>query len=142
MDAGELLTADGRIERRTVSLPNGGGQIDFDFPVTGPAGFLAAKVAALAERNKSKDAYDLVWLLDAWPGGPGALAQEIAEGITTTRPSAVRQMHEQLGAAFATEAHHGPRAYARFVGTNQTTPEERAAHALHAHAAVQVYLAA
>jgi hypothetical protein len=51
-------------------------------------------------------------------------------------------MHEQLGAAFATELHHGPRAYAQFVGTNQATADERATHALHAHAAVQVYLAA
>ena len=52
LDAGELLTADRRIERRTVSLPDGGGQIDFDFPVTGPAGFLAAKVAALGGRQR------------------------------------------------------------------------------------------
>jgi hypothetical protein len=51
-------------------------------------------------------------------------------------------MHQQLGAAFATESHHGPRDYARFVGTNQATADERATHALHAHAAVQVYLAA
>ena len=83
-----------------------------------------------------------MWLLDAWPGGPGALAQQIADGIATTRPSEVGHMHQQLGAAFATESHHGPRAYARFVGTNQATADERATHALHAHAAVQVYLAA
>jgi hypothetical protein len=142
LDAGELLTADRRVERRTVPLPDGGGLIDFDFPVTGPAGFLAAKVAALGDRNKAKDAYDLVWLLDAWPGGPDALAREIKDGIATMLPSAVRHMREQLAAAFATEEHHGPRAYAQFVGTDQATPDERFEHARHAHAAVQVYLAA
>ena len=142
LDAGELLTADRRIERRTVSLPDGGGLIDFDFPVTGPAGFLAAKVAALGDRNKAKDAYDLVWLLDAWPGGPDVLARQITDGIAATMPGAVRHMREQLAAAFATEQHHGPRAYAQFVGTDHATPDERAEHALHAHAAVQVYLAA
>lgn len=141
LDAGELLTADRRIERRTVPLPDGAGLIDFDSPVTGPGGFLAAKVAALGDRNKAKDAYDLVWLLDAWPGGPDVLAHEIADGIGTTLPSAVRRMREQLAAAFATEEHHGPRAYAQFVGTDQATSDERVEHA-HAHAAVQVYLAA
>jgi hypothetical protein len=83
-----------------------------------------------------------VWLLDAWPGGPDALAREVKDGIATTFASAVRHKREQLAAAFATEEHHGPRAYAQCVGTAQATPDERVEHALHAHAAVQVYLAA
>ncbi|HXV94007.1 MAG TPA: nucleotidyl transferase AbiEii/AbiGii toxin family protein [Pseudonocardia sp.] len=141
LDSGELLVADRRTVRRTVALPDRGGLIDFDFPVTGPAGFLAAKAAALGDRDKAKDAYDLVWLMDAWPGGPEALAREIALGVATTLPGAVRRMREQLAAAFATEEHHGARAYARFVGTDQATPDERAALALHAHVAVQAFLA-
>lgn len=141
LDAGELLTAERQIVRRTVSLPDGGGLIEFDFPVTGPAGFLAAKVAALNQRNKTKDAYDLVWLMDAWPGGPQSLAQAIASGVGTSLPTAVRAMHDQLADSFATEDHHGPRAYAKFVGADQATPDESAALALHAHGAVQAYLA-
>lgn len=141
LDAGELLVAERRVARQTVSLPAGGGVIDFDFPVTGPAGFLAAKVSALGDRDKPKDAYDIVWLLDAWPGGPEALAREIDLGMAAAWPEPVRRMRQQLAAAFATEEHHGPRAYANFLATN-ATPDERAALALHAYGAVQVFLVA
>lgn len=141
LDAGELLTADRRLVNRTVPLPNRAGLIDFEFPVTGPSGFLAAKVAALSGRQKDKDAYDLVWLLDAWSGGPAGLADEIAETTAREHPEAIRTMHHQFAAAFATEGHHGPLAYARFVSTGGDL-DERAALALHAHGAVQAYLAA
>jgi hypothetical protein len=140
LDAGELLTSERRLVTRTVPLPNGAGLIDFDFPVTGPAGFLAAKVAALAERNKDKDAYDLVWLLDAWPGGPTALAGEVAATTEQRHPEAVAHLDHQLASAFASEDHHGSRAYARFVGTDQADLDERAELALHAYGAVQAYL--
>lgn len=56
LDAGQLLTDERRLITRTVPLPGGAGLIDFAFPVTGPAGFLAAKAAALSERHKDKDA--------------------------------------------------------------------------------------
>jgi hypothetical protein len=44
---------------------------------TGPAGFLAAKASALKSRDKPKDAYDIVWLLEAWPGGPAQAAAAV-----------------------------------------------------------------
>jgi hypothetical protein len=141
LNSGELLTADRHLRRRTVELPGEGGLIEFDFPVTGPAGFISAKVAALAGRDKAKDAYDLVWLLDAWPGGPEAVATEIAQGVAATLPGAVSRIREQLTTAFASEDHHGPRAHARFVAADQP-PDERIAHAFHAYGAVQAFLAA
>lgn len=140
LDAGELLTAERRLVTRTVPLPEGGGLIDFEFPVTGPAGFLAAKVGALTERNKDKDAYDLVWLLDAWPGGPAAVASEIAAETVPNHPQAISALDDHLATAFASENHHGPLAYARFVGTDEADPDERAELALHAYGAVQAYL--
>lgn len=141
LEAGELLTAERRLVNRTVPLPAGGGLIDFEFPVTGPAGFLSAKVAALSGRQKPKDSYDLVWLLDAWPGGPAGVAEEIAKTTARHHPKAVHTLNDQLAAAFASEEHHGPIAYARFVGTVGNL-DERAALALHAYGAVQAYLAA
>ena len=141
LDAGELLTAERRLVRRTVPLPNEAGLIDFEFPVTGPAGFMAAKVAALAERDKDKDSYDLVWLLDAWSGGPAGVAREIAAETTRRHPEAVSVLNDQLATAFASEDHHGPRAYARFVGPDEADRDERAELALHAYGAVQAYLA-
>ena len=140
LEAGELLTAERRLVTRTVPLPDDAGLIEFEFPVTGPAGFLAAKVAALAGRQKAKDAYDLVWLLDAWPGGPAGVADEIAQTTARQHPDAIRTLNDQLAAAFASEDHHGAVAYARFVSTDGNL-DERAALALHAHGAVQAYLA-
>ncbi|TDQ04990.1 nucleotidyl transferase AbiEii/AbiGii toxin family protein [Labedaea rhizosphaerae] len=141
LNAGELLTAERRLVKRTVPLPGGAGLMDFEFPVTGPAGFMAAKVAALVERNKDKDAYDLVWLLDAWPGGPAGLAQEIAEDAAQRHSAAIGALNDQLAAAFASENHHGSISYARFVGADANL-DQRADLAFHAHGAVQAYLAA
>jgi hypothetical protein len=141
LDAGELLTAERRPVKRTVPLPDGAGLIDFEFPVTGPAGFMAAKTAALAQRHKDKDSYDLIWLLDAWPEGPAGVAQEIAAETARHHPEAIRALNNQLATAFASEDHHGPLAYARFVGTNQADRDERAELSLHAYSAVQAYLA-
>jgi hypothetical protein len=141
LDGGELLTSDRRIVTRTVRLPGDKGLLDFDFPVTGPAGFLAAKVSAVHDRNKDKDSYDLVWLLDAWSGGPGTLAREIVAGTVQAHPAAIHALHTQLAAAFASEDHHGPLAYARFVGAGEVDLEQRAELALHAYGAVQAYLA-
>lgn len=142
LDAGELLTADRRVIRRRVALPDGGGLIDFDFPVTGPAGFVAAKAAALAERSKDKDAYDIVWLLEAWPGGPAAAARDADGAIMRLHAEAIRSMRAKLADAFASEDHHGARAYARFVGSDDVDVDERVGLALHAHAAVHQYLSA
>ena len=48
----------------------------------------------------------------------------------------------QLAESFATEHHHAPRAYAKFMGADLASPNENAALALHAHGAVLDYLAA
>jgi hypothetical protein len=45
----------------------------------GSAAYLAATADALRRRNKNKDAYDIVWLVEAWAGGQVASAQEIKE---------------------------------------------------------------
>ena len=45
-----------------------------DLRVTGPPALLTAKIDALHGRDKPKDAYDIVWLIESWPGGPAAAA--------------------------------------------------------------------
>lgn len=77
LDFGAVISADSRVVEREIRLPEAQGRMTFPFTVTGPLGFLLAKTAALVGRVKHKDAYDIIWLLENWPGGPTALAAEI-----------------------------------------------------------------
>ena len=61
------FSADAQIVERDVALPDSAGIVRQSFRVTGIVGFLVAKVRALVGRDKPKDAYDIVWLLEAWP---------------------------------------------------------------------------
>ena len=86
LDFGAVISADARVIEREVRLPSDQGRMMFPFSVTGPLGFLLAKTAALLGRVKHKDAYDIVWLLENWPGGPAALAHEITQSPAYTFP--------------------------------------------------------
>ncbi len=70
LNAGELLTADFEVIERTVELPQRKGTLDVRLRVTGPLAFLVANVEALNERDKPKDAYDIVWLIEVGQGDP------------------------------------------------------------------------
>jgi hypothetical protein len=77
LSAGRLIDADTREIEVEVVLPGGGGKTRQSIKVVGPAAYLAAKADALRRRNKNKDAYDIVWLVESWNGGQVALAREI-----------------------------------------------------------------
>ena len=61
------------IERRVVASS---GELTYEFPVAGLASWLCLKADAIMRRDKPKDAYDVVWLLDAL--GPDQAAQRVA----------------------------------------------------------------
>lgn len=66
-----------------------------DFRVANLAPFVALKADAYLDRRKPKDAYDLVYVLRWWPGGPGAAAVAVAASPVATDPflaSAVSQV--------------------------------------------------
>lgn len=116
LDAGDLLTRDVEEVTQTVDLPQGRGRYEATVRVTGPLAFLVAKTDALRDRDKPKDAYDIVWLIESWPEGPSAAARAFAQ-----RP-AYRDAHvgaalERLRQMFADASRVGPRSYARFVAT-------------------------
>ncbi|MGH9918075.1 MAG: hypothetical protein ACRD6W_04280, partial [Nitrososphaerales archaeon] len=67
LEAGDLLTTDIEVVSRTFVLPQNKGTIDMELRVTGPLAFLMAKIDALRGRDKPKDAYDIVWLVESWP---------------------------------------------------------------------------
>lgn len=122
LDAGEILTTDVEVVRREVVLPGNKGTITADLRVTGPVAFLVAKSQALvgpSARDKPKDAYDIVWLIESWPGGPSAAAAAFSEraGFVSRE---VAPALDGIGDAFSDTDRVGPRSYARFVaGTRE-----------------------
>jgi hypothetical protein len=115
LEAGSLISADVQVIRREVNLPGGLGKQMMDLRVTGISSFLAAKADALQGRDKPKDAYDIVWLLEAWPGGPAGAAQAVRISPVFGRVEFNRAM-DKLRDQFGDLDRAGARAYARFVG--------------------------
>ena len=121
LDAGNLLTSDTETISRTVTLPDNKGTIEATLRVTGPLGFLAAKAQALLERDKPKDAYDIVWLIENWPGGPRDAAAAFAARAQYNNPTAQTALR-QIADAFAAPDSIGSRSYARFL--SRDAPEQ------------------
>ena len=81
--------------------------------VTGLAGFLLAKVSAAHSRRKSKDWYDLAFvLLHNDLGGPEQAAAAVLARFSDDLTGSVRTALDDLLANFATPAVQGPQAYA------------------------------
>lgn len=117
LEAGDLLTTDVEVISRTFVLPQNKGTIDMELRVTGPLAFLMAKVDALRGRDKPKDAYDIVWLIESWPGGPSSAAVSFAQRPAYRRPEVAGALNA-IGDAFAATDRIGARSYARFVATD------------------------
>ena len=123
LDAGELLTTDVEVIHRSIVLPQNKGTLDMDLRVTGPLAFLTAKIDALRGRDKPKDAYDIVWLIESWPGGPAAAAQSFAQRSTFQRPEVVAAL-QAIRDAFAATDRIGARSYARFLASEPRVEAE------------------
>jgi hypothetical protein len=117
LEAGALLTSDVEEITQTVELPGGRGTHDATLRVTGPLAFLVAKIDALRDRDKPKDAYDIVWLIESWPGGPPAAAEAFSRRPAYRDPGVPAALG-QLGEMFADPGSVGARSYARFVASN------------------------
>jgi hypothetical protein len=80
--------------------------------VTGLAGFLLAKAAAARSRRKTKDWYDVAFVLlhnDA--GGPRAAALAVRAAFPDELVGTVRSALDDLAANFELPGHQGPHAY-------------------------------
>ena len=135
LDAGEVIELDVHQVKVDVVLPHAAGRTAFTFRVTGLLGFLAAKIAALTGRDKPKDAYDIVWILENWPGGPAAAAAAIRESPAFDRPDASR-MISRLFEEFSSRGGLGPSSYVRFLTPATATQDERVRRARQAQGAV------
>ena len=138
LEAGDAISADVETIERDVTLPDGGGVIRQAFRVTGIVGFLVAKVSALVHRNKPKDAYDIVWLLEAWPGGPAAAASAARASVAFGRDD-VQSALGRLALEFSDVDRIGPRSYARFTSLSEASPADMDRSARQASGAVRSF---
>lgn len=105
------------------------GWMTYEFPVAGLASWLCLKSDAIMRRDKPKDAYDVVWVLDAL--GPAAAADMlIASPLLAGQHAAeVRtQVTLLVDDQFRDDASVGPVAYAAFL--DPQSAERTPRHAL------------
>ncbi|NNB85097.1 hypothetical protein HJC10_27195 [Corallococcus exiguus] len=114
LKTGNLIDRDFVEKEVDVVLPGGGGRTRHLLKIAGPASYLAAKVDALKNRTKNKDAYDIVWLVEAWPGGQSPLAATIRLSPVHDDP-VFQHALVALGHEFADLDAAGARMYARFM---------------------------
>lgn len=116
------------------SMPDGA-RNRVEIQVASVEGFLVMKAFALRGRLKEKDAYDIVFCLQNWPGGATAVADRL-------RPFAgraeVREAMRILAVHFASPDHLGARSVAAFL--DPAGPDERAFVARDAYERVQALL--
>jgi hypothetical protein len=126
---GGLIDKDFRELEVEVTLPGGGGRTRQPMTVAGPGAYLAAKADALRRRNKNKDAYDIVWLVESWPGGQAGLAPVIRASAIFGDPvfhrylDILKQEFEDIDSA-------GARKYARFMSGAGMDPDQLARRAV------------
>jgi len=115
LEAGSMISDDVHVVTREVELPRGKGKQLMEFRVTGLTALLTAKADALRRRDKRKDAYDIVWVLEAWPGGPAGAGEVVRQSPFIERPE-VAQTLATLQDQFGDIDRAGARAYAGFLG--------------------------
>jgi hypothetical protein len=97
--------------------------------VVGPTTLLALKAQALADVDKPKHAYDIVWLCDAWPHGKDephgaiALARVVRSSAVHRDPFVVESLGT-MRALFEAPTSPGPVGYARTVAGDAARLEQ------------------
>lgn len=124
---GHLVPDDTVVVSRRVESAGGG--LTYEFPVAGLTSWLCLKTDAIMRRDKPKDGYDVVWLLDAL--GPDPACEMLATSTLLAGRFAddVRaQVRLLIEDQFRDESSIGPNAYATFLDAE--APSEARRHAL------------
>lgn len=136
--AGDAISADVVDVEREVQLPDAGGRTTWRFRVTGLTGFLVAKTGALIGRDKPKDAYDIVWLLENWQGGPAGAA-ETAKSSGLLGQIDVSESMGRLRTEFSAPDRLGPSSFVRFMAPHGALADDRLRLARQAAGAVTTF---
>ncbi len=101
-------------------LPDGG-KDKVSFKVSGIVPFLVMKGMALYERMKEKDAYDIYYCIDHYPGGVKELADEFR---TLIKNKLVKEGLGKVRGKFASVEHIGPKWVADFLEIEEKEDRE------------------
>jgi hypothetical protein len=104
-------------------------------PIASVVPFVAMKSLCMSDRRKSKDPFDIWFVLSNYPGGVEAVAAAFRPHLTH---GLVREALSTLGEKFASIEHVGPRSVAAFDGG--LSPEETTARERDAFERVQALL--
>jgi hypothetical protein len=99
----------------------GGGKDSVKVQVASIVSFLVMKGMALAGRLKEKDAYDIYYCLQNYPGGLDKLVGELKARLGH---ALVREGLAKIAEHFASPCHVGPKAVADFEGITDTEERE------------------
>lgn len=124
---GHLVPDDTVLVERRVETSRG--MLGYEFPVAGLASWLSLKTDAIMRRDKPKDAYDVVWLIDVL--GPAEAAARIAASPLLAgdlAADALGQLNRLTTDQFRDLAAAGPAMYASFLGADDSDGERRHAH--------------
>ena len=135
----QLVTRD-YIERAIQGdrLDNGG-RSTVTVRVAGVLAYTVLKILAFQDRHENKDAYDLVFVILNYPGGPTAAGRASAASPIAEHPQ-VTEAIALLSERFADTGHDGPHAYEAFLA-DPDDDEARARLRNEAVAAIDQYLA-
>jgi len=137
----ELAGADCTTRTLSGDVLDHGGRRDVEVRVVNILPFLVLKAFALETRDKEKDAYDIVWTLDAF----GDLGPEDAAEVAADSPIAdseyVAAAMELLAGRFRDLTDQGPSNYARFFIGAANNDDERTRLRRFARDIVQRFLA-
>jgi hypothetical protein len=117
----ELAFRDSITISRDLQLLDGA-YSEVDFRVANLAPFVALKADAYLDRRKPKDAYDLVYVLRWWPGGPEAAAVAVAASPVATDPFLASAVSRVAG-DFSEANRVGAVDYASLAATGGTAVE-------------------
>jgi hypothetical protein len=121
------------------TLDEGGIRENVHLRVANILPLLVLKSFALDERDKDKDAYDIVWTLNAYHDGPSSVAEAVRKSPVVTETT-VGEAIELLRSNFRTHEHAGPAKYARFEIAASEDRDERDRLRRYAHGTVAAFL--
>lgn len=103
--------------------------LGYEFPVAGLAPWLCLKADAIMRRDKPKDAYDVVWLIDAL-GPERATGMILASPLLTSEMASevLSQLKRLVTDQFRDTAAAGSAMYASFLGADSGEGKRRHAH--------------
>lgn len=117
----ELAFRDSIVVVRDLVLLDGA-RSSVEFQVANLAPFVALKADAYLDRRKPKDAYDLVYVLRWWNGGPVAAAAAVAASPIAGEPFVLSAIQRVLG-EFAAPDRVGAVDYAALAAADRTEAE-------------------